>query len=372
MYNNIDHFRFFEEKIKNEEEELDPYPLNPEDYNMPMIYLTDEEIKEFNQICEKENIDLKVCPLSQFTDRYPELEDDIIAKEIKIMSQTFKNKVKEDKEQKDLMEENQCNANLDYKMKYVNDYIGKKQKKTNIDPEGNRPNEKCKENQDNSDDGSDSSINDEIYKNESGQYKQNKKKNSNKKANNAKNKKKKIIEDEEDEKEEKKSNIEKEKDIMRNNFFKYFERIKTSSQHQQNEEKRIKEFIDKIMIKSQYLTQDALNDISKNKHIKIIGHQLSIHDLKQKSIFQLEDILVNIEINVEFNKLEPKRGNNIRDLLNKEETERKNLEKALEKKRLKEEMMKNRAIKGSEKNNGENKHNDEDQSESSYDDKSLD
>lgn len=371
MYNNADQFRFYEEKVKKEEQELESFPSKPEDYNMPMIYLTEDEIKEFNEICQKENLDLKVCPLSQFTNR-EKLDDETMIKEVKLMAQTFKGKNKEVKEPENPKVENQNKVNLNYKIKYVNEYIGKKQMKKTQDHEDDKKDEKHSEHEKNSrSSSSDSSKSDEIYKNEDGKYVQNKKKNRN--INKGKNKKKKIIEDEEDEKEEKLSLKKKKPEKINDNFFKYFERIKTSSQHTQNEEKRSKELISEILNKSQYLTEEALIELSKQKHIRILGHQLSISDLHQKKQAQLEDILVNIEYNSRFIKLDPNRGSNIRNILNKEELEKRNYEKAEQKRRIKEEIMRNKQNKDNEQNSGEKKMSEEDQSESSYDDdKSLD
>ena len=370
MYNNADQFRFYDEKVKKEEQELESFPSKPEDYNMPMIYLTEDEIKEFNEICEKENLDLKVCPLSQFTNR-EQLDDETIAKEIKLMAQTFKGKYKEVKEPEP---ENKNKVNLDYKIKYVNEYIGKKQMKKTPDQQDDKEDEKNCEHEKNSDSSSDSSKSDEIYKNEDGKYVQNKKKDIKRNINKGKNKKRKIIEDEEEEKVEKLNLKKKKPEKLNDNFFKYFEKIKTSSQQTQNEEKRTQELISEILEKSQYLTEEGLAELSKQKHIRILGRQLSISDLHQKKPAQLEDILVNIEYNSRFIKLEPNRGVNIRNIINKEELEKRNYEKAEQKRRLKEETMKNKYNKDNEQNNGEKKMSEEDQSESSYDedDKSLD
>lgn len=375
MYNNADQFRFYDEKVKKEEKELESFPSKPEDYNMPMIYLTEDEIKEFNEICEKENLDLKVCPLSQFTNR-EQLDDETIAKEIKLMAQTFKGKNKEVKEPEpeNKKGENKNKVNLDYKIKYVNEYIGKKQMKKTPDQQDDKEDEKNSEHEKNSDSSSDSSKSDEIYKNEDGKYVQNKKKDIKRNINKGKNKKRKIIEDEEEEKVEKLNLKKKKPEKLNDNFFKYFEKIKTSSQQTQNEEKRTQELISEILEKSQYLTEEGLAELSKQKHIRILGRQLSISDLHQKKPAQLEDILVNIEYNSRFIKLEPNRGVNIRNIINKEELEKRNYEKAEQKRRLKEEIMKNKYNKDNEQNNGEKKMSEEDQSESSYDedDKSLD
>ena len=374
LYNREDHFHFWEEKVRNEQEIYKNFEVSEEDYAIEKIYLTDDEIIEFNRICEEEGLDLKVLPLSQFTERYLEVDDDIIDEEIDIFSQTFIDKAKEDEEkQNNSLNSNQHNFNLDYKIKYVNEYIGKKQKKniTESDYE-DKSDEKHSDYEENSKHSQKSPENmDEINKMEIEQPIETKKRDIQKILNKNKNKSNKIIEDEEDVKYNIKKKKNEKKEETNDNFFKYFGKIRNSSIDQQNEIKRKKDLIDKILENSQYLTKEQLNEISQNNHIKIVGHQLSIYDLKQKRENQLNDILVNINYNSKFGKLEPNREN-IRNILNKEEMERKKYERALERKRQKEEKMRNKQLmNNNEQNNNENKMEEEDESESSIDDNSL-
>ena len=49
---------------------------------------------------------------------------------------------------------------------------------------------------------------------------------------------------------------------------------------------------------------EGLKEYAKKKHIKMLGDELSINDLKQKNINQLSSILNDISINTDINKLD--------------------------------------------------------------------
>ena len=55
-----------QKKVEEEDEKYKNFRINGENYNFPHIYLTDEEINDFNEECKRCGIDLKVVPLSDY------------------------------------------------------------------------------------------------------------------------------------------------------------------------------------------------------------------------------------------------------------------------------------------------------------------
>ena len=114
----------------------------------------------------------------------------------------------------------------------------------------------------------------------------------------------------------------------------------------------------------------VLKEIADSKHIRLIGDELSIDQLKKLSRNQLENLLTNIVINSNFGKLDPYRKDNIKKMRNKEELEKKSRERVIMKKTMKEEKKKNESLnkKNINNNSNEGKKDDDDfESESSYD-----
>ena len=66
MYSIDEKFEILNGKLHNEYKLYSNTEVTAENYNFPHIYLTDEEIGEFNEECRKAGIDLKVVPLSDY------------------------------------------------------------------------------------------------------------------------------------------------------------------------------------------------------------------------------------------------------------------------------------------------------------------
>jgi hypothetical protein len=169
----------------------------------------------------------------------------------------------------------------------------------------------------------------------------------------------------------KKRKTDKNEDINHKFNF-HFKKILEAGKQSKEDEQGKTILINEIQEKSQYLTLEGLKEYAKNKHIKVIGDELSISDLKQKNINQLSSILNDININTNINKLDINRKENIRAMRNKEEREKKNNEKNLKKKQLKEEKKKIELINNTQNNKNNHIQNkmesDDEKSESSYDD----
>ena len=397
MYNAEKEFAKFQEKVEKEEKKYENYEITAENFTFPHIYLTDEEIIEFNEECRKSKIDLKVVPLSEYMNVSTlDKEDRDINDDMKFLDSCFIPKAEYEEEKK----EEEININnkkmsLDNIIKDVNEFIGKKQKriindesdvsdaskdnsifsfKSSIDLSRKKlNNEKEKDNKDNKNKVNKNNKNNKEKK----ESKDNKDNNKNK--NKIQNKQKKV---ENEEKNNKKKKIIPKKDENNKNIIdKYFKKLIDTSEYEQKLEERKSELINEILEKSQNLTKEGLVELAKLKHISIIGDEFKINDLKQKTVNQLESLLDDIIFNCSINKLEPVRKDDIKTLRNKEEKERererKSKERIIKRKKMEEEKKKNES---SNKNNSQNNDNkekdkrsddDEFSSGSSYDDDSL-
>ena len=375
-----DNFAKFQEKVDREDEIYENFRIGAEDYNFPHIYLTDEEIIEFNEECKRAGIDLKVVPLSEYMNiSGGKYEEHNIESDIEILNNSFIEKKEDDEEEKTNEEKKSRSGSLNYdKIGYDKKYIGKKHKRKVIetDEEDNKKDEKNSNFDEKSLKSFKSSI--DFNKNKYEDSKLNKDRNNNKNKN--KNKKqqkdkkknppKKSIEKEKNEKKNKKN---PKNHNINDNFNNFFKRIKETSSTYKDRDKKIEKLIKDILEKSQYLTKDGLKEIADFMHIRLIGDELSINQLKKLSHNQLENLLINIEINTDINKLDPNRKDNIKKMRNKEELERKSRERIQQKKIMKDEKKKKESLNKKNNNNYNDNSNkgkmDDDESESgtSYD-----
>jgi hypothetical protein len=398
MYNTEEEFAKFQEKVEKEEKKYENYTITAENFTFPHIYLTDEEIIEFNEECKKSKIDLKVVPLSEYMNVSTLDKDDRdINDDMKFLDSCFIPKAEYEEEKKE--EEININKNkkmsLDNIIKDVNEFIGKKQKriindesdvsdaskdnsifsfKSSIDLSKKKLNsEKEKDNEKGNKDNKDKKDN----KNNKENKKNKDNKDNNKNKNKSQNKQKKVPNEEN----KKKKIIPKKEENNKNIIDKYFKKLIDTSEYEQTLETRKSELINEILEKSQNLTKEGLCELAKLKRISIIGDEFKINDLKQKTVNQLESLLDDIIFNCSINKLEPIRKDDIKTLRNKEEKERererKSKERILKRKKMEEERKKSES---SNKNNSQNNDNkeqdkkiddDEFSSGSSYDDDSL-
>lgn len=335
MYNTDEEFAMKREI--HGQEEKDEIQAN-ENFNFPLIYLSDAEIIEFNEECKKSGIDLKVVPLSD----YMNLSKEIIpnsTSDLSLFENSLTSKIKEIKE--DTQEEekfislnlNRTNKSKENKENDGKIYINKKRKRNfnesqteeiEKENEGYKPNESISGNVDNIKTESSISFN-------SNEIKKGKSRINAKKEKNLKKKK------DCDEKNKKKKKNNNNVNAFFNNCLRKF---KETSELQQNEEQRKKELIEEILEMSKYLTEDGLKEMASNKHIGLIGNQFKEWDLKKLNAKKLENLLCDIEMNTNFNKLEPDRKKDINTIKLKEELKKKSDDKALKKKIMKEEKKK--------------------------------
>lgn len=363
-----DIFDQFQKKVEEEDEKYKNFRINGENYNFPHIYLTDEEINDFNEECKRCGIDLKVVPLSDYMNfNLAENEEVDIESNMKIVNNCYIEKKEVEEDEKSNEEEIIRNHSTTCaKIDYNTSFIGKKR---NIveDDETEKSNDKNSQTDEKSNNSVKSSINfnrnkldDDIpinknnKKNKKGQKKKNPKQ---------KGKKEKI----------KKKNISKNVNIN-DKFNNYFKKIKETSLKYQNEDNEKKQLIDEISKKSKNLTLEELKNIADSQHIRIIGDELNIYQLEKLNSNQLENLLTNIVLNSNFGKLDPHRKDNIKKIRNKEEWEKKSKERSMKKKKEKNQSVIDTSIKiDKDKDNDkdqskENKvDDDESESESSYD-----
>lgn len=369
-------FAKFQEKVDKEDEIYENFRISAEDYNFPHIYLTDEEIIDFNEECKRAGIDLKVIPLSEYMNiSGGKSEEHNIESDIEMLNNSFIER-KEDDEEEKTNEERKSRNNWINNDKIENDknLIGKKHKRKVIETDEEEEVDKKDENNSNFDEKSFKSFKSSIdfNKNKLEDFKLNKdkirKNNKNKKQ--FKDKKKYPKKNIEKEKNEKKNKKNPKNNNINDNFNNYFKRIKETSLTYKDEDKKVEKIIKDIIEKSQYLTKEGLKEIADSKHIRLIGDELSIVQLKKLSLNQLANLLTNIEINTKIYKLDTNRKDNIKKIRNKEELEKKSRERVIKKKAMKEEKEKNESLnkKNINNNSNEEKRDDDDfESESSYD-----
>ena len=113
MYNIEEEFAKYQEKVEKENKKYENYEITAENFNFPHIYLTDEEIKEFNAECKKAKIDLKVIPLSEYMDiSSVERDDRDINEDMKFLDNCFIQKDEFEEEKKE--EEKNINNNINF------------------------------------------------------------------------------------------------------------------------------------------------------------------------------------------------------------------------------------------------------------------
>ena len=376
MYSTDQRFEKIKEKAQNEDKLYENCQVTANNYNFPHIYLSDEEIQEFNDECRKAGLDLKVVPLYEYMNSSQDKLGLDSSKKAKLISDCFinipNNEVEEEEKKNSFMNDFSINFESDdNKKEPEKKYLNKKRKKILNDSENSMEENKSFENKNNSnDDQSMSSFS--ITNAKKNRTKINKKNEKNKSKNPANDRRKNPTTIKVPKKG--KNNIgkdnkeKKDKMNINNNMNKYFKRIKETSAEFQNEETNKQNIIEEIMKRSENLTKDGLMEMANNKHIKLVGDQFKITDLKGKTLPQLKGILEDIKINSDITILDNDRKNVIKNIRNKEEMQRKSQERALKKKKKEEEKRKENFQKIEMQKQKEQQYREED-SESSYDEK---
>ena len=339
MFDANEEFKKLNERVKHEEEKYLNAEVTVENYKFPHIYLTEEEIEEFNRESDKHGLDIKVVPLSTYMnlnspDKSYNVDDedeiDIEEKERnieKFMDFLGKNYYKKEE-------------------KNENKYIGKKRNKILEDDseqeESNISSFKSKSYM----------RSRKIIKNKENKEEDDKSEKSNLSENNKrdidieeekeieKSNDKKYIEDKGNKKKKKlikkKKNNRKTAEISEK-FDNYFRKIKETRQKQIDDERRKIPLIKEIIEKSQNLTQEVLREVAKVNHVSLIDDStLSQNDLNKKDTNQLDRILVDININSNVLKLNSGGKENIKKMKDRIEREKKAREDQILNKRLKE------------------------------------
>ena len=380
MFDADDEFEKLNQRVKHEEEKYLNAEVTVENYKFPHIYLTDEEIEEFNRESDKNGLDIKVVPLSTYmnlnspdktfnVDEDDEIDIEEKEKNIeKFMNFLGKNYIKREEKNEE---------------KNENKFIGKKRNKILEDEseqeESNISSFKSKsyvrsrkiiKNNGNKeeDEKSEKSNLSEFNKKDIDIEEEKEEEKSNDKKHNEKNgnkNKKKII--------KKKKNNKKSNEIAEN-FDNYFRKIRETRQKQIDDENRRDALIREIMEKSQNLTQEGLREVAKINRVSLIDdNTLSEHDLTQKFTNQLDRILVDININSNVLKLNGGGKENIKKMKDRMEREKKAREEQILNKRLKEQKkheMENK-IKENNKVNENKKESDLSDNNSESDDDSI-
>ena len=377
MYSTDQRFEKIKEKAQNEDKLIENCQVTANNYNFPHIYLSDEEIQEFNDECRKAGLDLKVVSLYDYMNSSPDKLDLYFSKKAKLLSDSFinihNNEVEKEEEKKsNFMNDFSINFDLDdNKKEPEKKYLNKKRNKILNDSENSMEESKSIENRNNSND--DQSMNSfSITNTNKNRTKINKKNEKNKSKNPANNRKKTVTTVKVPKKGKnnfgKDNKEKKDKMDINNNMNNWFKRIKETSAECQNEEINKQNIIEEIMKRSENLTKDGLKEMANNKHIKLIGDQFKITDLKGKTLSQLKGILEDIKINSNITILDNDRKNVIKNIRNKEEMQRKSQERALKKKQKEEEKRRENIQKIEMQKQKEQQYREED-SESSYDEK---
>ena len=376
MYSTDQRFEKIKEKAQNEDKLFENCQVTANNYNFPHIYLSDEEIQEFNDECKKAGLDLKVVPLYDYMNSSQDKLELNFSKKAKILSDCFinipNNEVEEEEKKSSFMNEFSINFDSDdNKKEPEKKYLNKKRNKILNDSENSMEENKSIENRNNSnDDQSMSSFS--ITNSNKNRTKINKKKEKNNSKNPANNRKKTVTTVKMPKKSKnnfgKDNKEKKDKMDINNNMNNWFKRIKETSAECQNEEINKQKIIEEIMKRSENLTKDGLKEMANNKHIKLVGDQFKITDLKGKTLPQLKGILQDIKINSDIIMLDNDRKNVIKNIRNKEEMQRKSQERALKKKQKEEEKRKENLQKIEQQKQKEQQYREED-SESSYDEK---
>ena len=305
-------FEKLNQQVHMEEERYLNAEVTIENYKFPHIYLTEEEIEQFNKDCEKYGYDIKAVPLVEYMNlnssdkSYKLNEDDEIDMEEKEknvdkfmehLGKNFQSKKEEDnnkilgKKRKILDDSFEEEKSIKSSLK-SRSIMSNRSKKSEISEKSNLT--------ENNLDNIDKSTNIEEEKNNSKIMK-------NKKKLNKKKKPKKSMND------------------LSENFDNYFKKIKETRKKQEDDEKRKSELIKNIMESSQLLTRDVLNDVAKVNHFTLLDNNSTIRelDLQNKDVIQLDRIMVDININSKLLKLNPENQANIKKMKTRQEMEQK-------------------------------------------------
>ena len=380
MFDADDEFEKLNQRVKHEEEKYLNAEVTVENYKFPHIYLTDEEIEEFNRESDKNGLDIKVVPLSTYmnlnspdktfnVDEDDEIDIEEKEKNIeKFMNFLGKNYIKREEKNEEKNENKfigkKRNKILDDESEQEESNISSFKSKSYVRSRKIIKNNGNKEEDEKSEKSNLSEFNkkDIDIEEEKEEEKSNDKKHNEKNGN--KNKKK-II--------KKKKNNKKSNEIAEN-FDNYFRKIRETRQKQIDDENRRDALIREIMEKSQNLTQEGLREVAKINRVSLIDdNTLSEHDLTLKLTNQLDRILVDININSNVLKLNGGGKENIKKMKDRMEREKKAREEQILNKRLKEQKkqkMENK-IKENNKVNENKKESDLSDNNSESDDDSI-
>ena len=380
MFDADDEFEKLNQRVKHEEEKYLNAEVTVENYKFPHIYLTDEEIEEFNRESDKNGLDIKVVPLSTYmnlnspdktfnVDEDDEIDIEEKEKNIeKFMNFLGKNYIKREEKNEEKNENKfigkKRNKILDDESEQEESNISSFKSKSYVRSRKIIKNNGNKEEDEKSEKSNLSEFNkkDIDIEEEKEEEKSNNKKHNEKNGN--KNKKK-II--------KKKKNNKKSNEIAEN-FDNYFRKIRETRQKQIDDENRRDALIREIMEKSQNLTQEGLREVAKINRVSLIDdNTLSEHDLTLKLTNQLDRILVDININSNVLKLNGGGKENIKKMKDRMEREKKAREEQILNKRLKEQKkqkMENK-IKENNKVNENKKESDLSDNNSESDDDSI-
>ena len=328
MYNIEKEFGLLENKIKENENSCKNAINFTQQNNVPYILLTEEEIIEFNESCQKSGIDLKVVTLDENNQSC-----------LECYLQFNEEESEEEDEQNDIKKEDNLITDN------PNNYLGiKRNKSFNNDKDNLNEDEDGDKNEEFKQTERSFSLNDKFEKRkEKTKFKKDKQKKKGKKSGSF-------------------------KDILNIPFFKkVFEESKYNKEEKEIRKKVIKE----IQEKSQDLPKGVLQEYMDRQKIRMFfGYELSINDLEKKKTNQLESILNDIDINSKIYKLNNNREPNIRSLKMKEEREKREEENRI-RKEIKEKEKNEQNI-NMNINNEKNIESDSEDSESSYDKKDDD
>ena len=339
MFDANEEFKKLNERVKHEEEKYLNAEVTVENYKFPHIYLTEEEIEEFNRESDKHGLDIKVVPLSTYMnlnspDKSYNVDDedeiDIEEKERnieKFMDFLGKNYYKKEEKNENKYIGKKRNKILEDDSEQEESNISSFKSKSYMRSRKIIKNKENKEEDDKSEKSNLSEYNkrDIDIEEEKEIEKSNDKKYIEDKGNK---KKKKLI--------KKKKNNRKTAEISEN-FDNYFRKIKETRQKQIDDERRKIPLIKEIIEKSQNLTQEVLREVAKVNHVSLIDDStLSQNDLNKKDTNQLDRILVDININSNVLKLNSGGKENIKKMKDRIEREKKAREDQILNKRLKE------------------------------------
>ena len=339
MFDANEEFKKLNERVKHEEEKYLNAEVTVENYKFPHIYLTEEEIEEFNRESDKHGLDIKVVPLSTYMnlnspDKSYNVDDedeiDIEEKERnieKFMDFLGKNYYKKEEKNENKYIGKKRNKILEDDSEQEESNISSFKSKSYMRSRKIIKNKENKEEDEKSEKSNLSEYNkrDIDIEEEKEIEKSNDKKYIEDKGNK---KKKKLI--------KKKKNNRKTAEISEK-FDNYFRKIKETRQKQIDDERRKIPLIKEIIEKSQNLTQEVLREVAKVNHVSLIDDStLSQNDLNKKDTNQLDRILVDININSNVLKLNSGGKENIKKMKDRIEREKKAREDQILNKRLKE------------------------------------